>query len=86
MNKLTGSLKKCDFFSVTYSPAISDGMNYNHSSLLGGAISIMIAILSLIYCIYYLYLWWSYSLLPKVTEDVNTFDSSVEFERLINSI
>ncbi|CAD8104681.1 unnamed protein product [Paramecium sonneborni] len=86
MNKLFQSLKKVDFFSVTYSPAISDGFNYNHSSILGGLISMLIAILSLMYSIYYIYLWWTYQLLPKVTSDINKFRESDDFGQLRNSI
>lgn len=36
------------------------------------------------YCIFYLYLWWSYSLLPKVTEDINKFTKDSNFGLLNN--
>ncbi|CAD8090285.1 unnamed protein product [Paramecium primaurelia] len=84
MKKFSNSLRKIDFFSVTYTPAISDGLTYNHSSVLGGIISLIIGILSLIYCIYYMYMWWSYSLLPKVTEDINNFTEDSNFGFLNN--
>ncbi|CAD8076317.1 unnamed protein product [Paramecium primaurelia] len=79
MKKISNQLKNVDFFSVTYSPAISDGLNYNHSSVIGGIISMIIGALSLIYCIYYMYMWWSYQLLPKVTEDINNFQEDTDF-------
>ena len=77
-------MRNIDFFSVTYTPAISDGLTYNHSSVLGGVISLLIGILSILYCIYYLYMWWSYSLLPKVTEDINNFTDDSNFGFLNN--
>ncbi|CAD8169120.1 unnamed protein product [Paramecium octaurelia] len=86
MKKISNQLRNVDFFSVTYTPAISDGLTYNHSSVLGGIISLIIGVLSLSYCIYYLYLWWSYSLLPKVTEDINNFTDDSQFGFLNNHI
>lgn len=86
MGRIQNQLKNFDFFSVTYSPAISDGLNYNHSSVLGGIISIIIGILSLSYCIYYLFLWWDYRLLPKVAEDINKFQDDTNFGNLTNKM
>ncbi|CAD8183854.1 unnamed protein product [Paramecium pentaurelia] len=79
MNKFIQNLRKNDFFSVTYFPAISDGFNFNHSSVLGGMISIFIAILSLMY-------GWTYQLLPKVTSDLNQFSEKDNFGQLKNFI
>ncbi|CAD8110356.1 unnamed protein product [Paramecium sonneborni] len=84
MKKIQNQLKNIDFFSVTYTPAISDGLNYNHSSIIGGIISLIIGALSLVYCIYYLYLWWDYQLLPKVTEDINNFSEDIDFGFITN--
>ncbi|CAD8096540.1 unnamed protein product [Paramecium sonneborni] len=86
MKKIFNQLKNVDFFSVTYTPAISDGFHYNHSSVIGGIISLIIGALSLIYCIYYLYLWWSYQLLPKVTQDLSNFSQDLNLGLIDNRI
>ncbi|CAD8104632.1 unnamed protein product [Paramecium sonneborni] len=36
-------------------------------------------IFSKIYCVQYMYMWWRYSLLPKVTESVNNFKDNSNF-------
>lgn len=86
MKKVGNHFKSIDFFSVTYSPAISEGFNYNHSSIIGGVISLIIGSLSLLYCAYYLYLWQSGSLLPKVADDINKFQEDFRFGEINNHI
>jgi len=75
-------LKNLDFFSVPFSPAINDNEEFYHKSVLGGAISLIVICLSIIYSSYMVYLWQKYMLLPKVTSRFSIF---TEEEKLMDT-
>lgn len=57
MKHVKGFFKNLDFFSVPFSPAITDDEEFYHKSIIGGFCSIAVLFLSGAYAVYMFILW-----------------------------